>query len=184
MATALPPRSRRSLLFLLPVILFAGLALVLGLGLGRDPAALPSALLAKPAPDFALPPLAGRDALGLSRADLGGKPMLVNIFASWCVPCRVEHPILSRLKEEGVTIQGINYKDDPDKARAFLGELGDPYAKLGADRNGRAAIEWGAYGVPETFVLDKEGRIAYRQAGPLMPRDLERTILPLLERLR
>jgi cytochrome c biogenesis protein CcmG/thiol:disulfide interchange protein DsbE len=139
---------------------------------------------------FELPPLPGRTAGeggGLSRADLGGGegPMLVNVFASWCVPCRIEHPLIARLAEEhGVTVHGLNYKDRPGAALAWLQEMGDPYAKIGSDQNGRVGIEWGVYGVPETFVIDKEGRVAYKHVGPLQPRDVERTILPLLEKLK
>ena len=175
---------RRPLLFMLPLALFALVGVFLAIGLTRDPGTLPSALVGKPAPDFALPPLQGRDTLGLARADLGGQPMLVNVFASWCVPCRVEHPVIARLSERGVVIHGINYKDRPEAATAWLQELGDPFQRIGADRDGRVGIEWGVYGVPETFVVDREGNIAYRHVGPLQPRDVEETILPLLERLR
>jgi cytochrome c biogenesis protein CcmG/thiol:disulfide interchange protein DsbE len=171
------------LLFLIPLALFALVGGFLAVGLTRDPGTLPSALLDKPAPQFSLPPLAGRDN-GLATADLSPGPQLVNVFASWCVPCRVEHPLLMRLSEEGVTVQGINYKDKPEDAQEFLAELGDPYARIGSDRDGRVGIEWGVYGVPETYVIDRQGRIAYRHVGPLQPRDLERTIRPLLERLR
>jgi cytochrome c biogenesis protein CcmG/thiol:disulfide interchange protein DsbE len=182
--TTTSPVSRRLLLFGVPLAVFVILGLILGLGLTRDPSALPSALIGKPAPDFTLPPLEARDGHGLSRADLGGRPMLVNVFASWCVPCRIEHPLISRLAAQGVPVQGINYKDKPADAKAWLAELGDPFEHLGADRDGRVAIDWGVYGVPETYVVDKDGRIAYRQVGPLQERDIERTILPLLERLK
>jgi cytochrome c biogenesis protein CcmG/thiol:disulfide interchange protein DsbE len=155
----------------------------LALGLGRDPQTLPSVLIDKPAPSFALPPLPGRDERGFSRSDLGGEPMLVNVFASWCVPCRVEHPVLEQLARDGVVIHAINYKDAPEDALAFLRALGDPFTRIGADRQGRAAIDWGVYGVPETFVIDRQGRIRYRHVGPLQPRDLERTIRPLLAEL-
>jgi cytochrome c biogenesis protein CcmG/thiol:disulfide interchange protein DsbE len=173
------------LLFIVPALLFVGVAVFLALGLTRDPGTLPSALIDRPAPDFALPPLEGWDRPALSRADLGGEPVLVNVFASWCVPCRVEHPVLMRLAQQhGITIHGINQKDAPAQARAFLAELGDPYTRIGADRDGRVSIDWGVYGVPETFVVDGEGRIRYRHVGPLQGRDVEATILPLLERLR
>lgn len=175
---------RRPLLFMLPVALFALVGVFLAIGLTRDPSTLPSALVGKPAPNFALPPLQGRDTHGLARADLGGQPMLVNVFASWCVPCRIEHPVIARLAERGVVIHGINYKDRPEAATAWLQELGDPFQHVGADRDGRVGIDWGVYGVPETFVLDRDGNIAYRHVGPLQPRDVEETILPLLERLR
>jgi cytochrome c biogenesis protein CcmG, thiol:disulfide interchange protein DsbE len=179
------PRSKLPirLLLLLPVLLFAVIGVFLAFGLGRDPQRLPSALIDKPAPEFELPPLAGRDERGFSRADLGGEPMLVNVFASWCVPCRIEHPMLNRLAQDGITVHGINYKDAPEDARAWLDELGDPFARIGSDRNGRVGIEWGVYGVPETFVIDAQGRIVHRHVGPLQARDLERTILPLLDEL-
>lgn len=183
-AVSLPAR-RRALIFILPLAVFVIVGIFLAMGLTRDPHTLPSALIGKPAPDFKLPPLQGRDAQGFSRADLAGSgPVLVNVFASWCVPCRIEHPVLGRLAEQGVTIHGINYKDRPEAATAWLQELGDPFKLVGADRDGRVGIEWGVYGVPETFVIDRQGRIAYRHVGPLQPRDVERTILPLLEKLK
>jgi cytochrome c biogenesis protein CcmG/thiol:disulfide interchange protein DsbE len=182
-AVAVPAR-RRLLLFGIPLLLFLIVGLFLAIGLTRDPSTLPSALIGKPAPEFALPPLEGRDQHGLSRADLGGEPMLVNVFASWCVPCRIEHPLVARLAEEGVVVHGINYKDRPEDATAWLAELGDPYRLIGTDRSGRVGIDWGVYGVPETYVIDRDGRIAYRHVGPLQPQDLERTVRPLLERLK
>ena len=182
-AVAIPAR-RRLLLFGIPLLLFLVVGLFLAIGLTRDPSTLPSALVGKPAPEFALPPLEGRDQHGLSRADLGGEPMLVNVFASWCVPCRIEHPLIARLAEEGVVVHGINYKDRPEDAKAWLAELGDPYRHIGADRSGRVGIDWGVYGVPETYVVGRDGRIAYRHVGPLQPQDLERTVRPLLERLK
>lgn len=174
---------RRGWLYLLPVLLFAGVGVMLALGLGRDPSTLPSVLIDKPAPALALPPLPGRDSVGLRSSDLGGRPMLVNVFASWCGPCRIEHPVLEQLAREGVVIHAINYKDEPADALSFLRTLGDPYTRLGVDRDGRAGIEWGVYGVPETFVIDRAGRIRYRHVGPLQPRDVERTIRPLLAEL-
>ena len=174
----------RRLLFLLPVLVFVGVGIGLALGLTRDPSVLPSALLGKPVPTFELPPLAGRAGGGLSSADLqGGGPALVNIFASWCVPCRAEHPLLMALAERGVTIHGINYKDEPEQVAAWLDELGDPFARIGADREGRVGIDWGVYGVPETFVVDGEGRIRHRFVGPLQPGDIDRTLMPLLAEL-
>jgi cytochrome c biogenesis protein CcmG/thiol:disulfide interchange protein DsbE len=185
MEQAVPqPARRRLFLFGIPLALFVLVGVFLGIGLTRDPSTLPSALVGKPAPDFALPPLEGRDGHGLARADLGGQPMLVNVFASWCVPCRIEHPIVSRLAEEGVVVQGINYKDRPEDAKGWLAELGDPYRLIGADRSGRVGIDWGVYGVPETYVIDKEGRIAYRHVGPLQPQDIAGTIRPLLDKLK
>jgi cytochrome c biogenesis protein CcmG/thiol:disulfide interchange protein DsbE len=135
-------------------------------------------------PQFSLPPVKGR-ALGLSNADLVGEVSLVNVFASWCVACRDEHPLFMRMKADGVVpIHGLNYKDQPDSAARWLNTLGDPYMRTGADRAGRVAIDWGVYGVPETFVITKDGRIAYKHIGPLTPDALEKTIRPLIERLR
>ena len=179
------PSGSRRWLFALPLGGAAAIGAALALGLGRDPQVLPSALAGKPAPDFTLPPLEGRDDRGFSRADLGGRPMLVNVWASWCVPCRIEHPFLVRLKaEHDLPIHGINYKDRPEAALGFLGEMGDPYTYVGADRQGRVAIDWGVYGVPETYLIDPEGRIAHRVVGPLQPRDLDDSILPMLARMK
>ncbi len=174
--------------YLIPVVGFLVLAVIFGRSLytvgveGRQASDLPSVLIDKPAPQFVLPPIAG-PGKGFSRADLGGKVSLVNVWASWCPPCRIEHPVLMRLARQGVTIWGINYKDKPADAQAFLDELGDPFKSIGADRNGRTAIDWGVYGYPETFVVDAEGRVRYRHVGPIQARDLEEKILPLLEKL-
>jgi cytochrome c biogenesis protein CcmG/thiol:disulfide interchange protein DsbE len=175
--------SLRRLLFLLPVLIFVGVGIGLAVGLTRDPSTLPSPLIDKPVPAFELPPLAGRAGTGFSSADLEGRVSLVNVFASWCVPCRVEHPLLMALAEDGVAIYGIDYKDPADKAAGWLAELGDPYRAIGADKDGRVAIDWGVYGVPETFVIDATGRIRHRHVGPLQPRDIEGTIKPLLAEL-
>lgn len=152
------------------------------LGLGREnPNDLPSMLIDRPAPEFALPPLYEGQP-GLSTADLTAPGVkLVNIWASWCVPCRVEHPYLEGLAAEGVTIHGINYKDTPANAKKFLDELGNPYALVGADERGRAGIEWGAYGVPETFVIDGEGRVIYKHIGPIQGGDIANKIRPAME---
>ena len=171
---------RTRLLFVLPALAFLGVAGALAFGLGRDASTLPSALLEKPAPDFALPPLAGRDEHGFARKDLGGEFALVNVWASWCGPCRVEHPVLRGLAERGLTVHGLNCKDQPDEARAFLDQLGDEFTHLGVDPEGKAAIDWGVYGVPETFVVDPDGVIVHKHVGPLMPRDLEKTFLPAM----
>ena len=155
--------------YLIPVAVFVIIGLGLGIGLTRDPSTLPSALIDKPVPAFELPAIAmgGIDKPGLSNTDLTGKVQLVNVFASWCGPCRVEHPFLMRMAREGVVVQGLNYKDNPEDAARFLNELGDPYERIGADRNGRAGIEWGVYGVPETFVIDAEGKIRHKHVGPI-----------------
>ncbi len=174
--------------FIVPVAAFALIAAVFGVYLyqvgvgGKDIKELPSALIDKPAPQFSLPPIDG-DGPGLSNADLAGKVSLVNVWASWCPPCRVEHPILMRLAAEGVPVFGINFKDKPEDARAFLAQLGSPYHAIGADRSGRAVIDWGVYGYPETFIVDKTGRIRYRHVGPIMADDLDRTFYPILKAL-
>ena len=155
------PVSRRRIsgFVLVPLIAFA-LMVLFGWGLFRGGDDLPSALLDKPVPEFALAPVLGREE-GLSTQDLIGHVSLVNVFASWCVPCRAEHPLFMELSATGeVPLYGINYKDPPDQARAWLDELGDPYARIGADINGRAGIEWGVYGVPETYVIAPDGTIA------------------------
>jgi cytochrome c biogenesis protein CcmG, thiol:disulfide interchange protein DsbE len=169
-------------MYLLPAALFALLAIGFYGGLGTDTTSLPSPLIDKPAPDFALPPLASGE-IGFSTADLKGKVSLVNVFASWCVPCRTEHPVLNALAQSRrVAIYGINYKDKPEAARAWIAEMGNPYTRIGAD-DGRVGIKWGVYGVPESFVVDREGRIRYKQVGPLTRADLDRTILPLIAKL-
>ncbi|MBI1777974.1 MAG: DsbE family thiol:disulfide interchange protein [Proteobacteria bacterium] len=152
------------------------------LGLGRDPATVPSALIDKPVPSFALGPLVDGKP-GFASGDLKGQVRLVNVFASWCAPCRSEHPLLMRLTREGVVVFGIDYKDDADAARQWLASLGDPFQRIGVDRSGQAAIDWGVYGVPETFVVDRDGIIRYKQVGPITPEALTATILPLLRRL-
>ncbi len=174
------------LAFAIPLLLFLGVAVWVAVPLlrGDDPRLLPSTLIDRPAPDFALPPLPGREQ-GVSRADLGGEVVLVNFFASWCVPCLAEHPVLTRLaREQGVTVYGINYKDRPEDALAWLQRHGDPFGRIGVDAEGRTAIDWGVYGVPETFVVDREGRVRFRWPGPLTPQLVEETILPLVARLR
>lgn len=174
--------------FVFPVAVFVLLAAIFGIYLyqvgieGKVVSDLPSALIDKPAPAFELPPIDDQGA-GFSSKQLTGDVSLVNVWASWCPPCRVEHPLLMRLAKEGVTIYGINYKDKPAAARAFLAQLGNPFKSLGADRTGRAAIDWGVYGYPETFVIDKTGRIRYRHVGPIMADDLSDKIYPLLKAL-
>jgi len=162
------------LVYLVPLLLFAVVAGYLMIGLRLDPGKLPSALIDKPVPEFALPGLEGV-AEGLATADLkagdgagqANGVSVVNVFASWCVPCRAEHPYLMRLAKEGVTVHGINYQDKPEDARGWLARLGNPYTRIGADRDGRASIDWGVYGVPETFVVDGSGRIRFKQVGPI-----------------
>src|SRR5216683_2953305 len=176
-------RISRRRFYLVPVASFAVLALVFAWGVTRDPTTIPSVLIGKPVPTFKLPPVKGRT-LGLSSGDLNGEVSLVNVFASWCVACREEHPLFMQMKAEGIVpIHGLNYKDPPDNAARWLNTMGDPYTRTGADLNGRVAIEWGVYGVPETFVTTKAGRIAHKHIGALTPKVLEGTILPLIQRL-
>jgi cytochrome c biogenesis protein CcmG/thiol:disulfide interchange protein DsbE len=178
-----PARSRR-LSYAIPVVVFAALALMLGSALDRNPQEISSALIDKPVPQFSLSPVQGRT-LGLSNGDLVGEVSLVNVFASWCVACKQEHPLFMRMKADGIVpIHGLNYKDKPDHAAKWLDTLGDPYTRTGADLDGRVAIDWGVYGVPETFVITKDGRIAHKHIGPLTPEALDGTILPLIRRLR
>lgn len=169
----------------LPLMIVALLAVVLFIGLGLDPKSIPTALTGQPAPQFDLPPLPGKEP-GLIAADLArGDITLVNVWASWCGPCRIEHPQLMQLaKIEGLRMIGLNYKDDEAKALAFLAQLGDPYDAVGADRSGRVAIEWGVYGVPETFLIDGAGRVVLKHVGPLRPEDLDEKLLPAMTKLR
>ena len=179
-----PARRSGRFLVLLPVVIFGVLAAGFYWGLWNNDDRLPSTLIGKPIPEFNLPPIAGRSD-GLSSADLRGEVSIVNVWASWCVPCRVEMPLLGELAAAGtVPIYGINYKDDPREALAFLDELGDPYTKIGADRSGRVAIDWGVYGLPETFVIDAEGRIAHKYIGPFDQKSLEEEILPVVRGLQ
>lgn len=173
---------RFNLLMLLPPVLFAVFAAIAYFGLKNENAGeLPSALIGKPAPGLERV-VALRDDAPPTAADLTAPGVkLVNFWASWCGPCRVEHPILEDLAAEGETIIGVNYKDQPDNALGFLAELGDPYALIGADETGRTGLDWGIYGVPETFVIDGDGRILLRHPGPLTREILERTIRPLLD---
>ncbi len=174
----------RRLIFLLPLLLFAALAGYFAFALisGRDPRELPSALLDKPAPDFDLPGLL--EGQRLSIAGLRGQVFVLNVFASWCAPCRVEHPLLLRLaRQDKVHLVGIAYKDRPEDSRRFLAELGNPYRATGIDRDGRTGIDFGLYGVPETYVIDRQGHIRKRFVGPLSAALVDRELLPLLRQL-
>lgn len=175
---------RRGITILLPVAIFIGIAILLAIGLTMDPREVPSPLIDKPAPVFDLPAVKGRNP-GFSSNDLKGQVSLVNVFASWCVACRQEHPLLMELsRQEFVPIHGLNYKDKPDEAAAWLDALGDPYTRTGADVDGRVGIDWGVYGVPETFVIDKNGNIAYKHIGPVTEQDWTTKIRPLVEKLK
>jgi cytochrome c biogenesis protein CcmG/thiol:disulfide interchange protein DsbE len=179
---------RRRLIVLLPLLAFLALAALFMYRLGTgDPSRIPSALIGQPAPATNLPPLAGleRDGKpvpGVDSAAFKGEVTLLNVWASWCVPCRDEAPLLMMLAEDRrIRIVGINYKDQADNARRFLGRYGNPFVANGVDGNGRASIEWGVYGVPETFVIGRDGRIAYKLVGPITPDNLAKALKPALE---
>ncbi|MEE8213208.1 MAG: DsbE family thiol:disulfide interchange protein [Alphaproteobacteria bacterium] len=162
------------LITFLPLAVAAVLAAVFAWALyaGRDPSVVPSPLIDKPVPTFRLPSLDG--SADLTQAEFQGRVTVLNVFASWCLPCRAEHPALTALARDGkARIIGLNHKDKPEDAKAWLKELGSPYTRIGADRTGRAAIEWGVYGVPETFVIDKAGRIRHKLVGPITPEQLK-----------
>lgn len=173
----------RRLIYLLPAVAFVALAVYFFVSLTRDPSTLPSAMINQPTPAFTLAGLG--DKPGLARDEFTGQVVLINFFASWCIPCRTEHPLLMNLSRElSVPLYGIDYKDKPEDAARFLGELGDPYGRIGADREGRVGIDFGVYGVPETYVIDKAGRIRLRHVGPLTPADVARELAPLVKALQ
>ncbi len=187
------PAPRKSLaryaLPLIPLVIFLGFAGVAGKMLydqdvnGRDVSAIPSALIGRQAPSLALPPLEGSNTSALTTAAIAGKLTLVNVFASWCVPCRQEHPILKELANDSrLTIVGINYKDRNDNALRFLGELGNPYKAIGIDPNGKAAIDWGVYGIPESYLVAPDGTILYKRVGPFDARSLTQDLMPAIEK--
>jgi cytochrome c biogenesis protein CcmG, thiol:disulfide interchange protein DsbE len=168
----------------LPMAIFAVLAVLLGVGLTLNPREIPSPLIGKPVPDFELPPVKGRT-LGLSSADLRGEVTVVNVFASWCAACRDEHPLWMALARKGeFPIHGLNYKDAPNDADRWLNELGDPYTRTGTDLNGRVGIDWGVYGVPETFIVDKNGFIRDKVIGAITPKIVAERLLPTIRRLQ
>ncbi|UFN48071.1 DsbE family thiol:disulfide interchange protein [Roseomonas sp. OT10] len=183
------PRGRRALLFL-PLGLAAGAgigfwAMLRGLRDGSyNPTGVPSALIGKPAPGFTLTPVEGVELPPFPAEALRGleRPVLVNFWASWCVPCVIEHPQLMQLQREGVPVFGINYKDKPADAASFLRRHGNPFARLGADGTGRVGIDWGVYGVPETYLIDRGGIIRWRWAGPITPEVVAQDLHPLLRR--
>lgn len=188
--TEKPQGRRLSPFVLLPVIVFGALALLFFYQLvsGNDPQKLPSALINKPAPQFDLPPVSGltregEPVPGFKTEDLKGQVSVVNVFASWCAPCRAEHPFLMELsKDDRFQIAGLNYKDSDPKALRFLEDLGNPYDRVGVD-SGRIGIEWGVYGVPETFIVDAKGQIRYKFVGPLSADSYRNVFLPELEKI-
>ena len=170
--------------FFIPVLVFMAVAVFFAIGLSLDPSKLPSALIDQPAPVFDLPGIEGVAREGFSSNDLGGRVVLVNIFASWCLPCLAEHPQITALsRDHKIPVFAINKKDKPGNAAKWLEKNGNPYPRIGADNSGRVSVDWGVYGVPETFIVDKQKRIRYRHVGPIMPHDMKETILPLVEEL-
>jgi cytochrome c biogenesis protein CcmG/thiol:disulfide interchange protein DsbE len=177
------------LLVILPLLLFAGLAVLFLIRLNAgDASRIPSALIGKPVPATELPPIDGlsREGAvvgGILPASFQGTVTLVNVWASWCVPCHDEAPLLLQMaRDKRLRMVGINYKDEPENARRFLGRFGNPFSAIGADRNGRASIEWGVYGVPETFLVGQDGRIAFKLVGPITPENLTRQLQPAIEK--
>ena len=182
--TGAPRRGLRWLLFL-PLVAFVGLAALFLIRLyAGDASLLPSALIGRPVPHFDLPPVAGVATQGLSDADLRqGRVTLVNVFASWCVPCHAEHPVLMQIAgdaqlKDRVSLVGLAYKDEPENTRRFLGRGGNPFARIGVDASGRTGIDFGVYGVPETYVIKPDGTIAYRFVGPLSEQSFREVLLP------
>ena len=175
---------RASAKFVIPLAVFVVIVGFLYAGLGRDPREVPSPLVGKPAPAFVLPKL-HEEGKTLGLADMKGQVWLLNVWASWCTACQLEHPLLIELaREKVVPIVGLNYKDKPEEAKAWLAKLGDPYVASVADRDGRVGIDYGVYGVPETFVIDGDGVIRYKQIGPVTAEALRKQIMPLVRKLR
>lgn len=169
----------------LPLAIFAALAFTFATQLesGRDVSEIPSALLGTKAPPLDLPALDGSNRPALTTAAISGKLTLVNVFASWCVPCRDEHPLLLALsKDPRLTVVGINYKDRNDNALRFLGELGNPFQAIGVDPNGKAAIDWGVYGIPESYLVAPDGKILFKKVGPFDPQSIETQLMPAIEK--
>lgn len=181
------PASNRRLLFaVLPLVIFALLVGAMGYQLlyGNDPRLIPSALLGDPVPTVELPPLKD-DKPGFGAADFGGEPILVNVFASWCGPCRIEHPLITKLARDlDIPVYGLNSKDERGAALQWLAALGDPYTRIGYDPSGRAGIEWGVYGYPETFLISPAGEVVYKYVGPISPRIIENELLPRITAMR
>ena len=170
--------------FLIPLVVFVVLLVFLGIGLTLNPRDVPSPLKDKPAPAFTLPQLAAADK-SFSPADMNGKVWLLNVWASWCVSCRQEHPLLVSFAKEGkVPVVGLNYKDQLVDAKNWLAKFGDPYVVSAVDADGRVGIDYGVYGVPETYVIDAAGRVRFKHVGPLTPEVLQEQIVPLVRRLR
>lgn len=170
--------------FLIPLGLFILLVVFLAIGLGRDPREVPSPLVNKPAPSFSLSQLHEPNKTFMPQ-EMRGKVWLLNVWASWCIACREEHPVLVELSRTGVVpIYGLNYKDEREAALAWLDEFGNPYVLSLADKDGRVGIDYGVYGVPETFLIDRSGIIRYKQVGPITQESLQNKILPLIKELQ
>lgn len=176
---------KRILLAVLPLVVLVGLIAVFAMNMNRDPSLVRSVLINKPAPTFTLAAVPGTGVEGFDTAALSGAVTVVNVFASWCIPCREEHPMLERLKAEtGVRIFGINQRDAPENASAFLTELGNPYERIGGDADNRVSIDWGVYGVPETFVVNAAGIVTFKHVGPISAETLERDVIPAIEKAK
>jgi cytochrome c biogenesis protein CcmG/thiol:disulfide interchange protein DsbE len=174
------------LVFIVPIIAFFALVGVFGIGLTKDPKELPSQLIDRPLPQFALPGIEATPpgAGGFASAALNGEPALLNIFASWCAACPQEHPVLTRITAEGFPVYGIAWKDKPQDSRDWIAKWGNPYKAIAADEAGRTAIDLGVTGVPETFIVDRNGRVRFKQVGPISPETWENQIKPLMAKLR
>jgi cytochrome c biogenesis protein CcmG/thiol:disulfide interchange protein DsbE len=170
--------------YIIPLVIFIIMAVFLAVGLNLNPRDIPSPLIDKPAPAFSAPKL-GAPSETLSQTDMQGKVWLFNVWASWCVSCRAEHPIMNQLaQQKAAVIVGLNYKDEPDAAKGWLAQLGNPYDVSIMDQDGRIGIDWGVYGVPETFVIDKKGVIRYKHTGPVTAQDVQTIFLPLIAKLQ
>jgi cytochrome c biogenesis protein CcmG/thiol:disulfide interchange protein DsbE len=184
--TGEPAPTRRYGFLAIPVIAFLGFG-VFYYGLTHDAGdrTVPSALIGRQAPDFALPAVPGASQPGFARKDLDGKVSVINVWASWCAPCRLEHPVLMELgKSKDFQLFGLNYRDKPENARRYLGALGNPFAAVGYDESGRVGIDWGVYGQPETFIVSPKGVVTYKFVGPLSPEAVEKILLPEVARAR
>lgn len=175
---------KKYLATLAPLAIFIAIGAAFAIGLTRDPARIPSMLIDRPLPEFSLEPIEGFTE-GLNSADLKGEVSMINVFGSWCISCRIEHPFLMQLKAAGeIPIYGLNWKDKPGDGTAWLERFGNPYTRIGDDQEGRVVIDLGVTGAPETFIVDREGRVRYKQVGPITPEVWRDTLSPLIEELK